>query len=196
MNLRRCILASNNQKKLAELQHRLGAHFQLINQASAGVAEAEENGLSFVENALIKARHASEQCGLPAIADDSGLEVDYLEGKPGIYSSRYAGPHATDEENVLKLLAALESADVTARTARFHCVIVLMRHSLDPVPTICQGRWEGTILHEPRGSNGFGYDPIFYVPTHRKSAAQLTPHEKNHISHRAKAIDALLSSLS
>jgi len=196
MNLTRCVLASNNQKKLVELQYRLGSHFQLMNQASEGIAEAEENGLSFVENALIKARHASNLCGLPAIADDSGLEVDYLQGKPGIYSSRYAGQNATDEENVLKLLAALESADVTARSARFHCVIVLMRHSLDPVPTICQGCWEGTILHEPEGSNGFGYDPIFYVPTHQKSAAQLSSQDKNQISHRAKAIDALISSLS
>ena len=193
MNLPRCVLASNNTRKLAELQHQLQHKFELVSQASLGITEAAETGLSFVENAIIKARHASSLSGLPAIADDSGLEVDYLKGAPGIYSARYAGDKASDEENNRKLLDALKTAPDEKRSARFQCIIVLMRHGTDPVPVICQGSWEGRILHEPAGSNGFGYDPVFYVPSHNCSAAQLPPQLKNSISHRATAIAALLS---
>lgn len=190
------VLASNNNKKLTELQYKLGHQFHLVNQASLGVSEAEETGLSFVENAIIKARHASEQSGLAAIADDSGLEVDVLNGAPGIYSSRYGGEPGNDKQNCRKLLDALADVGLAERTARFQCVVVLMRHALDPVPIICQGSWEGWILTAPQGENGFGYDPIFYVPTHNQSAAQLSADTKNSISHRARATDQLLAHLS
>ncbi len=149
MNLPRYVLASNNSRKLAELQQQLHQKFQLVSQASLGITEVAETGLTFVENAILKARHASSLSGLPAIADDSGLEVDYLNGAPGIYSARYAGHNASDEENNRKLLHALKAAPDTQRIARFQCIIVLMRHGTDPVPIICQGSWEGRILHEP-----------------------------------------------
>jgi XTP/dITP diphosphohydrolase len=191
----RFVLASNNQKKAQELQYRLSDRIELVRQESLGVVEAEETGLTFIENALIKARNASSQTGLPAIADDSGLEVDYLSGAPGIYSSRYAGPDATDRANVLKLLAAMSGVPASLRSARFQCVIVMLRHAGDPTPIVCQGTWEGFILDQPVGSGGFGYDPVFYVPSHEMSAAQLDSTVKNSISHRASALSQLVAAL-
>jgi XTP/dITP diphosphohydrolase len=191
----RFVLASNNSKKMQELQYRLSNGIQLVTQDSLGVIEAEETGLTFVENALIKARNASVQTGLASIADDSGLEVDYLDGAPGIYSSRYAAPDATDHANILKLLDALSGVPESRRSARFQCVIVMLRYATDPTPIICQGTWQGRILDRSTGSNGFGYDPVFYVPSHQVSAAQLDPAVKNRISHRALAVSQLIAEL-
>jgi XTP/dITP diphosphohydrolase len=191
----RFVLASNNPKKMQELQYRLSNGIQLVTQDSLGVIEAEETGLTFVENALIKARNASVQTGLASIADDSGLEVDYLDGAPGIYSSRYAAPDATDHANILKLLDALSGVPESRRSARFQCVIVMLRYATDPTPIICQGTWQGRILDRSTGSNGFGYDPVFYVPSHQVSAAQLDPAVKNRISHRALAVSQLIAEL-
>jgi XTP/dITP diphosphohydrolase len=157
------------------------------------VPDAEETGLSFVENAIIKARAAAQHTGLPAIADDSGIEVDHLNGAPGIYSARYSG--AGDEANNVLLLQELGEIPEEQRSARFQCVLVYMRHALDPVPLICQGSWEGFILSEPRGENGFGYDPLFYLPDYQCSSAQLAPGIKNRISHRAKASRLLFDAL-
>ena len=190
--LKKVVLASSNQGKLREIQQLLAPlNWQLLSQSQLTIEDAEETGLSFVENALIKARHASTLAGLPALADDSGLEVDALGGKPGIYSSRFAGPDATDQDNMTALLQAMIGVSETQRTARFHCVIVYLRHSQDPTPLIAQGVWEGRILENPRGNNGFGYDPVFFSPHHGRSAAQLTPEEKNSSSHRARALHAL-----
>jgi XTP/dITP diphosphohydrolase len=165
----------------------------LKSQAEFGVPEVAEDRLSFVENAIIKARAAAEVSGLPAIADDSGLEVDYLGGAPGIHSARYSG--LGDEANNLKLLAELAEVPQSQRGARFQCALVYMRHALDPMPLVCQASWEGRILTEPRGARGFGYDPLFYVPEHQCSSAELPPGLKNRISHRAKASALLLEAL-
>ena len=165
----------------------------LQTQADLNVPEAEEAGFSFVENAIIKARAASQHTGLPSIADDSGLEVDHLKGAPGIYSARYSG--AGDAENNALLLQELGQTPEELRGARFQCVLVYMRHALDPTPLICQASWEGVILFEPRGENGFGYDPLFYLPEHQCSSAQLAPAIKNRISHRAKASTLLFEAL-
>lgn len=192
----KCVLASGNAGKLKELQAVLAPlQIELLTQKSLGIADADETGLSFVENAILKARHACQLSGLPAIADDSGLEVDYLQGAPGIYSARYAGAGATDAANVEKLLAALQDVPDPQRSARFHCVIVYMRHAQDPVPLICHGRWEGKVLHQTVGENGFGYDPVFWVPEQQCSSAQLAPEVKNRISHRGQALQQLLSLL-
>ena len=166
----------------------------LISQSELEVTEVEETGLNFVENALIKARHACMETGLPAIADDSGLEVDALDGEPGIYSARYAGVSGptADAENNVKLLQELEQVPEQDRTARFQCVIVYLIHYKDPMPLICQGTWEGRILFSERGSNGFGYDPLFYVPTHGCTSAQLDAEIKNSLSHRGQALRKLL----
>lgn len=189
------VLASGNQGKLRELQAILGEkEVELIPQSEFKLSEVAETGLSFVENALIKARHACLETKLPSIADDSGIEVDALNGEPGIYSARYAeasGPTA-DAQNNLKLLQELEQVPELDRTARFQCVIVFMRHHADPMPLICQGTWEGRILFEESGENGFGYDPLFYVPTHQCASAQLDPSTKNAISHRGQALQQLL----
>ena len=188
------VLASSNAGKLRELQQTLGdSDVHLIPQADLGVTEAEETGLSFVENAIIKARHACEVTGKPAIADDSGIEVDALKGEPGIYSARYAGDNTAnaDKANNAKLLKALEDVPEQERTARFQCVIVFMRHAHDPMPLICQGTWNGRILLEECGSNGFGYDPLFYVPSHDCASAELDPLVKNQLSHRGQAIRQL-----
>ena len=157
------------------------------------MSDVAETGLSFVENALIKARHACEATGLPAIADDSGIEVDALQGEPGIYSARYSGQQGPDADthNNTKLLQELEQVPSEARTARFQCVIVYMRFTRDPMPLICQGTWEGSILFAPQGENGFGYDPLFYVPQHDCSSAELSPQIKNSLSHRGKALQQL-----
>lgn len=188
------VLASGNIGKLRELSKLLTPlGVTLQTQADLNVPEAEEAGFSFVENAIIKARAASQHTGLPSIADDSGLEVDHLKGAPGIYSARYSG--AGDAENNALLLQELGQTPEELRGARFQCVLVYMRHALDPTPLICQASWEGVILFEPRGENGFGYDPLFYLPEHQCSSAQLAPAIKNRISHRAKASTLLFEAL-
>jgi len=186
------VLASNNAGKVREINQLLeGAGIRVVPQGDFGVPEAEETGLSFVENAILKARNAAQHSGLPAIADDSGIEVDALHGAPGIYSARYAGPGASDAENVAKLLHALESVPEAERSARFQCLLVFLRHAADPTPLICQGTWEGHILQAPQGDNGFGYDPVFYVPTRGCSAAELDSTVKNELSHRGQALRRL-----
>lgn len=186
------VLASNNAGKVREINQLLeGTGIRVVPQGDLGVPEAEETGLSFVENAILKARNAAQHSGLPAIADDSGIEVDALHGAPGIHSARYAGPGASDAENLAKLLHALESIPEAQRGARFRCVLVYLRHAADPTPLICQGTWEGRILEAPRGENGFGYDPVFLVPTHGCSAAELEPDVKNALSHRGQALTKL-----
>jgi len=190
------VLASNNPGKIAEFQKLLATvQIKLIPQTEFRVSEVEEDGLSFVENAIIKARHASRQANLPAIADDSGLEVDFLNGAPGIYSARFAGAHATNEKNNTKLLQLMLDVPAEQRTARFQCLLVYLRHPQDPTPLICQGTWEGRILFEPRGDNGFGYDPVFFVPTHNCSSAELPPEIKNELSHRGQALRMLVATL-
>ena len=192
----RVVLASGNAGKVREFNQLLaGAHIEVVPQSSFGVPEAEETGLTFVENAILKARNAARHTGLPAVADDSGIEVDALNGAPGIYSARYAGPGASDEENLYKLLAALEGLPDERRGARFQCVIAYLRHAEDPTPLICQGTWEGWILAAPRGANGFGYDPVFYVPDEGVSSAELAPETKNRLSHRGQALRRLLEGL-
>jgi XTP/dITP diphosphohydrolase len=188
------VLASGNAGKLRELAgifQPLG--LQLLSQAEFDVPEVAETGLSFVENAIIKARAAAAHSGHPAIADDSGLEVDYLEGEPGIHSARYSGQG--DAANNAKLLAALEGVPEAQRSASFQCALVYMRHARDPMPLVCQASWEGRILPAPRGDKGFGYDPLFYVPEQQCSAAELQPGLKNRISHRARASALLLEAL-
>ncbi len=193
--MRKVVLASSNKGKLVELQAILKQKdVQLVPQSKFSVTDADETGLSFIENALIKARHACIATGLPAIADDSGIEVDALKGEPGIYSARYAGSHgdAADKQNNAKLLHELQGISETERTARFQCVIAYMRHAKDPMPLICQGTWEGRILFSEEGENGFGYDPLFYVPSHGCASAKLDPATKNAISHRGQALKQLL----
>ncbi len=191
------ILASGNKNKLRELNAMLAVFNCLCeSQDHHNVPEVPEDGLSFVENALIKARNACRHTGLPSIADDSGLEVKSLNGQPGIYSARYAGVNATDTDNVTKLLYELGQKPDLNRSARFVCALVFMRHELDPVPEICVGTWQGYILDKPRGENGFGYDPVFCYGEDGKSAAELMPDEKNKMSHRAIAMTALAERLS
>ncbi|WP_339339339.1 RdgB/HAM1 family non-canonical purine NTP pyrophosphatase [uncultured Oceanicoccus sp.] len=191
--MKKIVLASSNAGKLKEFQQLLNrSGFEVLPQSVFDVPDAIEDGLSFVENALIKARHASTLTGLPAIADDSGLEVDALDGRPGIYSARFAGEHARDSDNNNKLLAELEDIQSAERTARFQCLLVFIRHPNDPTPIICQGTWEGRILFEPQGNNGFGYDPLFWITEQGCSSAELDPALKNRISHRGKAMQLLL----
>ena len=195
--MQKIVLASNNKGKVREFGEMLSTiNMEVFPQANFNIEDADETGLTFVENAIIKARHASAIAGLPAIADDSGLEVDYLNGAPGIYSARYSGEGATDEKNLLKLLDALKDVPEEKRTARFQCVLVYMRHAEDPTPIICQGSWEGIITTEPQGENGFGYDPIFYVPEYKCTSALLKSEQKNKLSHRGIALAALLKKLS
>lgn len=183
------VLASGNQGKLREFTQLLAPlNISVVTQSEVGVTEVAETGLSFVENAILKARNACLQTGLPAIADDSGIEVDALMGAPGIYSSRYAGIGATDTDNIKALLAALNDVPETERQARFQCVLVYMRHAEDPTPLICQGTWHGQILSEPVGEGGFGYDPIFFVAETDCSAAELSAQQKHAISHRGLAM--------
>lgn len=194
--MQKLVLASGNRGKLKEFGDLLNnCGFEVRAQSDFGLDTAEETGLTFVENALIKARHVCLHTGLPALADDSGIEVDALNGQPGIYSARFAGAGATDADNNRKLLAELAAVADEHRTARYHCILVLMRHASDPTPLICHGTWEGRILYEPAGDGGFGYDPLFFVPSHNCSAAQLDKAEKNRISHRAVALQVLLQSL-
>ena len=188
------VLASGNTGKLRELAGILQPlGLRLVSQSEFKVPEVAETGLSFVENAIIKARAAAGHSGHPAIADDSGLEVDYLRGEPGIHSARYSGQG--DAANNAKLLAALEGVPEVQRSARFQCALVYMRHARDPMPLVCQASWEGRILLTPRGDNGFGYDPLFYVPGQQCSSAELEPGLKNRISHRARASALLLEAL-
>ncbi len=185
--LPRIVLATGNAGKLRELQRLLGTVFDLIAQDELGITGAEETGRTFTENALLKARHASAQSALPAIADDSGLEVDALDGAPGIHSARFAGDGASDDENNEKLLHALASRPAAHRTARFRCVIVLVRAADDPEPLIAEGVWDGRILDQPRGTGGFGYDPLFLDEATGLTGGELDPDEKNCRSHRGKA---------
>ncbi|HFQ14564.1 MAG TPA: XTP/dITP diphosphatase [Gammaproteobacteria bacterium] len=194
--MKNIVLASNNRGKVREIDQILAElDMHVLPQSEFKVSEAEETGLTFVENAILKARNAAAQSGLPAIADDSGIEVDALNGEPGIYSARYAGAGASDEDNLQKLLDALKDVPDEQRTARFQCLMVYMRHATDPTPIICQGTWEGRITREPQGDNGFGYDPVFFVPTHNCTSAQLPPDEKNRLSHRGQALRLLVERL-
>jgi len=190
------VLASSNPGKVREINQVLaGLNVIVRPQAEFNVIDAEETGLTFVENAILKARNAAQHTGLPAIADDSGLEVDALAGAPGIYSARYAGEGASDLENLEKLLDALADVPEENRSARFQCLMVYMRHADDPTPLICQGSWEGRILTAARGSKGFGYDPVFYVPTHNCASAELAAEIKNSLSHRGQALRQLVTAL-
>lgn len=192
----RIVLASGNQGKLKEFSQILAPlNLEIVSQGTLGIVDAEETGLSFVENAIIKARNACAATGLPAIADDSGLEVDALSGAPGIYSARFAGPRASDQQNIEKLLSELGELESNQRTARFRCVLVCMRHQRDPTPLIAIGTWEGKILTTPEGENGFGYDPLFWSPEYDCAAAQLTPEQKKAVSHRGKAVAQLTEQL-
>lgn len=194
--MRKIVLASSNQGKLREFSTLLAPYdIEIVTQDQLGIEPAEETGLTFVENAILKARHASAASGLPALADDSGLEVDALNGAPGVFSARYAGPGAKDGDNNQKLLAALQEVPETQRTARYHCILVLMRHAQDPTPLICQGSWEGVILQEPRGTGGFGYDPLFWLPEQQCSVADLPAEQKNQLSHRGRALRQLVEQL-
>ena len=202
--MQKIVLASGNRKKVAELTQLL-AQFQLqvIPQTDLNVEDVPETGTTFVENAIIKARHAAEVTGLPAIADDSGIEIDYLDGQPGIYSARFAlreganegATEGGDQANNDLLLVKLQGVPQAERTARYQCVLVFMKHAKDPTPLICQGSWEGRILNEEVGDGGFGYDPLFWCEEHNCSAAQLTPEQKAAISHRGKALMKLMHKL-
>jgi XTP/dITP diphosphohydrolase len=190
------VLASGNAGKLAELRELLaGSGHVLRAQSEFGIADADETGLTFVENALLKARHAAAATGLPALADDSGLCVDALGGAPGLYSARYGGVHGDDARNIARLLGELRDVPDAARTARFHCALALLRAADDPRPLVVEGSWAGRILPAPRGDNGFGYDPLFLDPENGLSAAELDPAVKNAISHRGRALAALKARL-
>jgi XTP/dITP diphosphohydrolase len=192
---RRIVLASGNRGKLAEIRDVLAdTGIELVAQSDLGIADADETGTTFVENAIIKARHAARASGLPALGDDSGLCVDALGGAPGLISAMYAGVHGDSAANIAKLLGALEGVDDAKRTAHFHCTLVLLRSADDPAPLIAEGRWNGRILEAPRGNNGFGYDPIFFDPVLGAGAAELDASVKNRVSHRGKAL-ALLREL-
>ncbi|SHE21491.1 RdgB/HAM1 family non-canonical purine NTP pyrophosphatase [methanotrophic endosymbiont of Bathymodiolus puteoserpentis (Logatchev)] len=193
-NSQKIILASGNKGKIREIQALL-KDYTIVTQQEFNIQEAEETGSTFVENAIIKARNAAHQSNLPAIADDSGLVVDALNGAPGVRSARFAGPQANDQENLQKLLKDMEGTPEAQRTARFICVIVLMRHVNDPFPIITQASWEGIILDKAQGTNGFGYDPIFWIPTENCSSAELPASKKNQLSHRGQALRKLSSFL-
>lgn len=192
----RLVIASNNKGKIAELTDLLSPlGIQPVAQGELGVSEAEEPAVTFVENAILKARHAARETGLPALADDSGLAVDALGGAPGVRSARYAGENASDDDNVQALLDAMASVADGERGAQFHCILVYLRHADDPTPVICHGRWPGSILRNRRGEGGFGYDPVFLVPETDCSAAELSREQKGRISHRGRALAQLLDQL-
>ena len=194
--LSKIVLASNNAGKLKELQSMLASlGLELLSQKDFSLPSIEETGLSFVENAILKARYVAKETGLPAIADDSGLCVDALGGAPGIYSARFAGVDTTDSLNNQKLLRELDGVEDSQRGAHFRCALALVRHAEDPVPIICEGVWHGRILHELSGVNGFGYDPLFYVEELGKASAELSSEIKNQHSHRAKALTLLVQQL-
>lgn len=193
----RLVLASGNRGKIAEMRDLLAdVGIEAVPQAELGVADIEETGTTFVENALLKARHAARMTGLPALGEDSGLCVDLLGGAPGLYSARFAGPQATPADNIAKLLEALREVDTAQRTAHFHCTMVLLRRADDPAPLICEGRWEGRVLELPRGDGGFGYDPVFYDPLLGLSAAEMDRGTKQRASHRGQALMKLRYALS
>lgn len=194
--MNKIVLASHNAGKIREFRELLAPlQLTLIPQAELSIPDIEETGLTFIENAILKARHASRLAKLPALADDSGLAVHALNGAPGIYSARYAGKMAGTHENILKLLSDMDAIPDEARQASFHCVLALLTHENDPVPLVAEGIFHGSILRAPRGSGGFGYDPVFFVPEEHKTAAELSPDRKHEISHRGKAIQTLLARL-
>ena len=195
-HLDKIVLATGNKGKVKELARMLsGLGIEVLPQSEFAVVDVAETGSTFVENAIIKARHAAKQTGLPAIADDSGLAVDVLGGEPGVHSARYSGDNATDQCNITKLLDAMADIPKNKRQAKFLCVLVFMRHADDPSPIICQGEWYGEITTEQQGENGFGYDPVFWVEEQNCSSAQLSPEQKNGLSHRGKALTLLLAQL-
>lgn len=197
MPMNRIVFASNNSGKVREVADLLQpTGLEVVPQSEYQVPEVDESGLTFVENALLKARNACRHTGLPAVADDSGLEVDALDGEPGIYSARFAGKSASDADNNGLLLAELAAVPEAERTARYQCLMVYLRHAEDPTPIICHGTWEGRILREPRGSGGFGYDPLFWLADRNCSVAELPPEVKNRLSHRGHALRALVEVLS
>lgn len=196
VKLDKLVLATSNKGKIAEFTTLLAPlNITVIPQTEFNVPDADETGLSFIENALLKARHAAQLTGLPALADDSGLAVDALNGAPGIYSARYAGENAGAEKNIAKLLDALKNVPDDKRTAAFHCVLALVLTADDPIPVVCDGYWRGRILTSPRGNHGFGYDPVFYVEDEQQTAAELGAEIKNRISHRSKALHLLIKHL-
>lgn len=188
------VLATSNVGKIKEIRAMSKElPIEWILQSELNIPDADETGKTFIENAILKARHASKLSGLPALADDSGLVVDALNGAPGVYSARYAGKNATSIERNNKLLIEMKKVPEEDRGAAYHCVLALVEYENDPVPLICHGIWEGSILFEPRGENGFGYDPIFYIPTHDCSVAELSETEKNKISHRGQVMEQLIT---
>lgn len=194
--MEKVVLATGNKKKVEELNALLAdVNYTVVPQSEFNVESVPETGTTFVENAIIKARHAARITGLPAIADDSGIEVDALLGRPGVYSARYAGEDASDQDNLEKLLEEMTGVPPVLRSARYWCVLVYMRHAGDPTPIICQASWEGSLTTEPKGENGFGYDPIFNVPEMGCTAAELDPATKNSLSHRGKALAQLAKAL-
>ncbi|WJD50913.1 XTP/dITP diphosphatase [Enterobacter sp. PGRG2] len=194
--MQKVVLATGNAGKVRELASLLNDFgLDVVAQTELGVDSVEETGLTFIENAIIKARHAAKVTGLPALADDSGLAVDVLGGAPGIYSARFSGVDASDQQNLEKLLEELQDVPDDKRQAQFHCVLVYMRHADDPTPRVCHGSWQGVITREQAGNGGFGYDPIFFVPSLGKTAAELTREEKSAISHRGQALKLLLEAL-
>ena len=194
--MEKVVLATGNKKKVEELNALVAdLDYAVVPQSEFNVESVPETGTTFVENAIIKARHAARVTGLPAIADDSGIEVDALLGRPGVYSARYAGEDASDEDNLEKLLEDMNGVPAVLRSARYWCVLVYMRHADDPTPIICQASWEGSLATEPVGENGFGYDPIFNVPDLDCTAAELNPATKNSLSHRGKALAQLVKAL-
>lgn len=194
--MQKVVLATGNPGKVRELADLLAAFgLDIMAQTDLGVESAEETGLTFIENAILKARHAAQITGLPAIADDSGLAVDALGGAPGIYSARYAGEDASDQQNLEKLLVALQDVPDDRRQAQFHCVLVYLRHAADPTPLVFHGSWQGVITRAAVGSGGFGYDPIFRIPALGKTAAELSKDEKRAVSHRGKALTLLLDAM-
>ncbi|HTM63172.1 MAG TPA: RdgB/HAM1 family non-canonical purine NTP pyrophosphatase [Gammaproteobacteria bacterium] len=194
--MNKLILATGNAGKIKEMTELLRPlQIEVIPQAELNISDAEEPGLTFVENALLKARHAARISGLPALADDSGLAVDALHGRPGIHSARYAGTPASSQKNIDKLLDEMKLVPSDKRQAQFHCVLALLTSADDPTPIICDGIWRGMILQQPQGDGGFGYDPVFLVPTENKSASQLAPDVKNKLSHRGKALRMLIQIL-
>ncbi|NVK22564.1 MAG: RdgB/HAM1 family non-canonical purine NTP pyrophosphatase [Kangiellaceae bacterium] len=202
--MQKIVLASGNKKKVKELTELLAPfNYQIIPQKELGVEDVPETGTTFVENAIIKARHAAEVTGLPAIADDSGIEIDYLKGQPGIYSARFAKMNGVtnppngdwDQANNDLLVEKLQGVEASKRTGRYQCILVFMRHAADPTPLICHGAWQGKILDQEVGTNGFGYDPLFWSPEHQCASAELTPEQKAEISHRGKALRELMAKL-
>ncbi|MEA9445268.1 RdgB/HAM1 family non-canonical purine NTP pyrophosphatase [Candidatus Fukatsuia symbiotica] len=192
--MQKIVLATSNSGKVRELADSLSScGLHVVVQTALGVASVEETGLTFIENAILKARHAAQHTGLPSIADDSGLAVDALGGAPGVCSARYAGSHASDQENLEKLLARMEDIPDQRRRAQFHCVLVYLRHAADPVPLVFHGCWQGEITHTRMGDGGFGYDPVFYIPEFRRTAAELSNEEKRAVSHRGQALKLLLN---